>query len=319
MTVAGDPHLLVEGDPSDDPRAFRQALGQFATGVTVVTTMADGEPVAVTANSFSSVSLDPPMVLWSLRRASSSFEAFRRCGHFAINVLAADQTELSGQFARTAADKFGDVPWSAGLGGVPLLPGVAARFECEKAAEHDGGDHLIFLGTVRHYACYDRVGLVFSQGRYALPLSHPGRPSDLNFDVTGHPRDDFFLPLLARSYAYLSGAFSEHRDAEEVTVNQSRVLAFLATCSGASAEVIASFTFIGETAVKDAITKLLARGSIAPRPPGALVITPDGMELLQRIVTRAHGFEEEQLADLPPEDVAAARRVLRALAERGGR
>lgn len=317
--TADDPHLLDGGDPAADPRSFRQALGQFATGVTVVTVRDGDRPVGVTANSFSSVSLDPPLVLWSLRRQSGSLPAYLAAGHFTVNVLAADQTELASQFARTTADKFTDVSWTEGLGGAPLLAGVAARFECEKAAEHDGGDHVIFLGMVRRYACFDRMGLVFAQGRYALALSHPGRPSDMRFDVIGHPRDDFVLPLLARSYAYLSGAFSEHHDAEDTTVNQTRVLAFLATRSGAPAEIIASFTFLGESAVKDAIARLLARGSIAPRPPGALVITPEGMDLLHRIVSRARAFEDEQLADLPEEDVAATRRVLRALAERGGR
>ncbi|MGN6145450.1 MAG: flavin reductase [Mesorhizobium sp.] len=316
MTAADDTSLLHGGDPSADLSSFRQALGQFATGVTVVA--ADGEtgPFAVTANSFQSVSLEPPLILWSLRRQSSKIASFLQADHFAVNVLAAGQTELAGHFARSGGDKFAACEWSRGLHGVPLLAGVAAHFECAKVAEHDGGDHVVFIGKVERYACFDRSGLIFAQGRYALAISHPGRPSDLQID--GHPRDDFFLPLLARAYAYLAGAFSEHHSAEGVTTAESRVLAFLATGSGASAEAIAARTFLGENTVQDALAKLIAGGHVAPRPPGALVITESGLALLGRITARARAFEAEKLADLPPEDVAATRRVLRELAARGG-
>ncbi|MDF2808983.1 MAG: flavin oxidoreductase [Microvirga sp.] len=318
MNGQHDLQLLDAGDPAGDPRAFRRALGQFATGVTVITAMAGDEPVAVTANSFSSVSLDPPMVLWSLRRESRNLPAFQQAEHFAINVLAADQMELSNRFSRSAGDRFGTCDWRVGLGGAPIFDGVAAQFECRRVAEHDGGDHVIFIGKVERYSCFDRAGLLFSQGRYALALDHPGAPADLPIEAAAHPRDDFFLPLLVRAYTYLSDAFKEHHDAEEVTTNQSRVLAFLATRSGASAEVIARLTFLGVSAVEDALARLVGMGLVAPRPPGAIAITQEGIERLRRITMRAHAFEEEHLAGLDPDDVAATRRVLLALASRDG-
>jgi flavin reductase (DIM6/NTAB) family NADH-FMN oxidoreductase RutF/DNA-binding MarR family transcriptional regulator len=316
MGATVDPFLLHAGAPADDLRSFRKALGQFTTGVTVVTTQVDRQPAAVTVNSFSSVSLEPPMVLWSLRRQSGNMPAFRRAGHFAVNVLAADQIDLANHFARAVSDKFVACEWAEGLGGAPLLSGVAAQFECRKLAEHDGGDHVVFLGEVVHYRCFDRMGLLFSQGRYALAVDHPGSPADLH--LAAHPRDDFFMPLLVRAYAYLSDAFADHHDAEGITTNQSRVLAFLATRPGASVDAIASLTFLGQSAAQDAIVNLLAMGCVAPRPPGALMITPEGTERLRRILTRAHAFEEEKLADLPKEDIEATRRVLRALASREG-
>jgi len=316
MATAADLLLLHGGDPTADLRSFRQALGQFATGVTVVAGAGEAGPFAVTANSFQSVSLEPPLVLWSLRRQSSKMVSFLEAGRFAVNVLAAGQTELAGHFARSGADRFAGCDWAPGLGGAPLLAGVAAHFECVKVAEHDGGDHVVFIGRVERYACFDRSGLVFAQGRYALAISHPGRPADLQ--LAGHPRDDFFLPLLARAYAYLADAFSEHHGAEGVDTAQARVLAFLAIGSGASAEAIAARTFLGENTVQDALAKLAAGDYVAPRPPGALAITEKGLDLLRRIVARAHAFEAEKLADLPAEDVATTRRVLRALAARGG-
>jgi len=138
-----------------------------------------------------------------------------------------------------------------------------------------------------------------------------------SFYGAAQPRDDFCLPLLVRSYAYLSHRFDERRDADGLDVNQSRVLAFLATRS-ASVDAIAKLTFLGVAAVEDAVAKLIAVGYAAPRPPGAVAITPEGLACLQRITRRADAFEAEQFADLDPTKVAAARDVLLALATRDG-
>ena len=155
-------------------RALRAALGQFATGVTVVTARApDGTNVGVTASSFNSVSLEPPLVLWSLARSARSLAAFRGAGHFAVNVLAADQIPLSNRFATQRDDKFSGVECVDGLGGAPLLAGCAARFQCRRAFEYDGGDHLIFVGEVLAFDCDGSPSLLFHRGRYALPAPHP--------------------------------------------------------------------------------------------------------------------------------------------------
>jgi flavin reductase (DIM6/NTAB) family NADH-FMN oxidoreductase RutF len=124
-----------EGDPGLDPRAFRRALGNFATGVTIVTTVQDGRAVGVTANSFTSVSLDPPLILWSIDRKATSFAAFMAAAHFAVNVLAEDQLAISRGFARSGSDRFAGVDWTPGAGGVPLLNGVAAP---ARAKAHSG-------------------------------------------------------------------------------------------------------------------------------------------------------------------------------------
>ena len=116
-----------------DARAFRRGLGNFATGVTIVTARGPGgEQVGVTANSFNSVSLDPPLVLWSIDKRSSSHAVFEAASHFAVNILAADQIELSNHFARPQAEKFTGVACESGVGSAPLLPDCAARFQCER-------------------------------------------------------------------------------------------------------------------------------------------------------------------------------------------
>ena len=150
-----------------DTRAFRNALGSFATGVTVITAMgADGVLAGLTVNSFASVSLDPPLVLWSLSLYSPSLAIFQNCSHYAINVLAQDQEALSNRFAATQTDRFADLEFTAGTAGAPLLPGCCAWFECRNEMRHAGGDHLIFVGLVERYGQDLRPPLLFQAGRY---------------------------------------------------------------------------------------------------------------------------------------------------------
>lgn len=151
-----------------DCQSFRAALGNFATGVAVVTACApDGSFVGLTINSFNSVSLEPPLVLWSLDLASPSLEAFRAASHYAINILAADQEELSQRFATRLQDKFGDLLLCSGVGGAPLLHGCCAWFECANEIRYPGGDHLIFLGRVERFSGdADRPPLVYHAGGY---------------------------------------------------------------------------------------------------------------------------------------------------------
>lgn len=160
-------------------RRFRDALGRFATGVTIVTTLDPaGRPVGLTANSFNSVSLDPPMVLWSLARRSRNLAVFERCGRYAINILALDQRQLADRFARPVEDRFAGVDWAPGVCGMPLLAGVTAAFECLNETRVDGGDHVVFLGRVEAFDEADRTPLLFHSGRYAGPsyaLAETGR------------------------------------------------------------------------------------------------------------------------------------------------
>lgn len=146
---------------------LRRALGSFVTGVTVVTTRnAAGEPVGLTVNSFNAVSLDPPLVLWSLSLRAASFDTFMNASHFAVNVLAADQAAISETFARTGGDKFADLAWRNGSENMPLLEGTAASFTCRNAKRYPGGDHLIFIGEVIALQQHSRVPLAYAHGRY---------------------------------------------------------------------------------------------------------------------------------------------------------
>jgi flavin reductase (DIM6/NTAB) family NADH-FMN oxidoreductase RutF len=152
-----------------DRRAFRNALGCFATGVTVVTTVTDaGEPVGLTANSFSSVSLDPPLILFCLDRASHNLDAFRAAGRFAVNVLGDDQRDLSVRFSTTIDDRWDGVAWERWETGAPVLNGCLAALDCETEAIHEGGDHVIIVGRVQRLAATtDGKPLLYFRGNYA--------------------------------------------------------------------------------------------------------------------------------------------------------
>jgi flavin reductase (DIM6/NTAB) family NADH-FMN oxidoreductase RutF len=161
--------------PAFSVEQFRSALGMFATGVTVVTARdaTTGRRIGLTANSFNSVSLNPPLVLWSLARAAGSMPAFSRGSHYAINILAAEQRDLAERFASKLDDRFEGLLLREGSGGAPIIDGAAAVFECFNRSQYEEGDHVIFVGEVER--CTRREGalpLIFHGGRYftELPL-----------------------------------------------------------------------------------------------------------------------------------------------------
>ncbi|MBI5108553.1 MAG: flavin reductase family protein [Rhodocyclales bacterium] len=150
-----------------DSRSLRDALGEFATGIAVVTTRgADGQPVGVTINSFAAVSLEPPLVLWSLGLASPSRAAFEACSHYAVNILAVDQVEFSQRFSQAQQDRFAGIDLNVGAGGTPLLPDCSAWFECRNETRYPGGDHVILLGYVENFRRESKAPLIFHGGRY---------------------------------------------------------------------------------------------------------------------------------------------------------
>lgn len=154
--------------PAFSKAEFRTALGMFATGVTIVTARTEtGVLVGLTANSFNSVSLSPPLVLWSLSQAASTMEAFRTGSHYAINILGAEQQELARQFSAKGVDRFAGVGFQSGIGGAPLLDGAVATFECFNRSRYDEGDHIIFVGEVER--CQHREGaapLLYHGGKF---------------------------------------------------------------------------------------------------------------------------------------------------------
>jgi flavin reductase (DIM6/NTAB) family NADH-FMN oxidoreductase RutF len=172
MAPAKDP--AMPDPPADQATAtsfnirdFRDALGSFATGVTIVTTRGrEGEPVGLTVNSFASVSLDPPLVLWSQSLYAQSLPAFQEASHFVVNVLAAEQVDLAKRFAGDHDNRFLDVQHIVPEHGAPVIGGCAAHFECRNEARYYGGDHIIFVGRVERYVHTRKPTLMFCHGRF---------------------------------------------------------------------------------------------------------------------------------------------------------
>ncbi|GAB4472481.1 MAG: flavin reductase family protein [Burkholderiaceae bacterium] len=169
--------MQAKADHSAD---FRRALAQFATGVTVVTTRApDGTPTGLTVNSFASVSLDPPLVLWCLSLKADCIAVFRECERYLIHVLAVDQLDVARRFATRGADKFGPTAWRPTDDGLPRLDGCAAWFECDNRSQYEEGDHVILVGRVEAFQTVGGAPLIFHNARYVSHLVEQPLPPAL--------------------------------------------------------------------------------------------------------------------------------------------
>lgn len=307
---------IEAGDPADDPRAFRRCLGQFATGITVMTATATGRPVGVTANSFSSLSLDPPLVLWSIARTSRSFDAFVAAKGFAVNVLGAEQIALSQRFAGPVEDRFAGLGWRPGATGAPVLPGILALFECETEAVHDGGDHAILIGRVRRYARHAGSALVYAQGRYAIAEDHPSQRLKEEGSAAGESTaaslaDLRLMSLLTYVATYASEAFDAYRQAEGVNLLQSRTI-FALGAGPAGIDDVLRRSDLSRLSAEDTLASLAERGLVAAQD-GRYGLTESGRALLAKLAGQLDRFQAELFAGLPETDLAAARRVLEAL------
>ena len=218
-----------------DAKQFRNALGQFATGVTIVTTVdGAGRPTGVTASSFNSVSLDPPLVLWSLAKSAQSLQAFQESGYFAVHVLCRDQQDMSNRFARSGEDKFAGLEFARSETGVPLFDGCAARFVCKSAYQYEGGDHVILVGEVVDFQTSDREPLLFHGGSYKearQPAPALGTEETVDVDA-GTYSEDFLSYLLARAHFQMSLPVAELRRAWGMSETEFLCLSLLSLTPG---------------------------------------------------------------------------------------
>lgn len=303
-----------------DRRGFRNALGRFPTGVTVVTTLdPNGRRIGLTANSFNSVSLDPPLVLWSLAKSASSLTDFANAPHYAINVLAADQIGLSRQFSGATEDRFKGVPCRKGLGEVPLIEGCAAWFECHNVHQYEGGDHVILVGRVERFADADRPALAFHAGGYRVTSHHP---ESLALPTGQRFIDDYLLYLLARASHQASGQF--HRDLKKLTipVPHWRVLASLSDGAPMTVSNLAQIVLFKQptlTKVIDRMEKLglvERRASSSDRRQVLVRITRKGKNVVNGLLKRAKAHEVEILSGYSSAEAAQLKDALRTLVAR---
>lgn len=280
-------------------------------------TSRNGEQLAgMTVNSFSALSLEPPLVLWSIRRASGSLPTFVEAEHFAVNVLAGDQVEVANLFASPASDKFGTVAWSEGRTGSPLLTGAIATLECALAQLIDGGDHIIMVGKVLHFARHAGEPLLFAQGRYALSQEHPAA---VRANASAQPQspdagdDCSLLRLLHFTSHEMSEHFAEQRREAGLTVGVFRIYSWLRS-QPRTLEHLQRLAYLGDRDTQDSMVELVECGHVVREENGTYALTPRGLEAAAASRRRVQLFEEKMLLGLPASDIEATRRVLSALA-----
>ncbi|MCP5395307.1 MAG: flavin reductase [Sphingomonadaceae bacterium] len=303
-----------------DPRQFRAALGSFPTGVTIVTTLDNaGEPVGVTASSFNSVSLDPPLVLWSVAKSSKSLDAFCSSGHFAIHVLSAGQEDMSNRFARSGEDKFGGVDWRKGEAGSPVLGEYAALFECRTMHQYEGGDHVILVGEVLSFDQSEAPPLVFHGGRYAETRSRPDGQGDETVDIEhGRFTDDFLFYLLSRAHFQASRPARETYEAMRIGQTEYLVLSVLSMASPASPQTIAErLEHTGLCTGPDMLAAMEEDGWLVSDAEG-YSLAPRGRECLVRTLSVAKAFETDLLDQLTPGEIHEAKRLLKKIIDLTG-
>lgn len=303
-----------------DPREFRTALSAFATGVTVITARDPaGSIVGVTANSFNSVSLDPPLVLWSLSRGSRRIDAYRTAEYFAVNVLSADQVSLANRFAKSREDTFDGVEYTLGAGDAPLLEGCAARFQCRKSFEYEGGDHLIFVGEVQAFDNSGRSALVFHKGSYAVSEPHPAAIAGARQGAAGGFIDDYLDYLLTHAAHAFKRQFQPLVDRAGHDMFEWFVLANLSDRDDQTLQELTRETLMSEEMLIGVLRRMEARDLVTGRTDEwdgyreRFRLTHHGSERVVALLAAAKAHEADALGEFSADEARALKDALRRL------
>lgn len=277
----------------------------------MVTTQGKAGDVGVTANSFSSVSLEPPMVLWSLRKASTSLSAFTESGAFTVHVLAAHQQALSDRFARTSADKFAGLEIKRGFGGAPLLDDCAARLQCRLAFQYDGGDHVILVGEIVEFEHSDHPPLVFHGGRYSAIATPPSAATDDGNDAGA------LMELIGRAYHSLFASARQEFTRRGLNAEAFFVLRILGREDNKSFDAIAEvISATGRQLTPEVMQNLEQRGLIMRTDAGVFGITNEGRRVLVELTAVRLSAEQAALSNLDRSEIAIIKDLLRRLTPR---
>lgn len=294
-----------------DARAFRDALGQFATGVAIVTARGEGgECVGATVSSFNSVSVNPPLVLWSLDKNALSRAAFESSTHFAVHILTLEQRELARLFARRGADKFANLQCREGLGGVPLLEQCAACFECETRHRYEGGDHIIFVGEVLQFERLAGSPLLFHGGSFREARQYL---TDVSLDAavdetTGRFGPDFLCYLIARAHFQLYRPLAQEFERMGISETEYFTLSMLCIRERLSCEMLAKILeHTGHAPSPAQILDMQHKGLIELDPAAAtptLAITQLGRRLYVLVLAVDGRLASQALRGFAPGEIA---------------
>jgi flavin reductase (DIM6/NTAB) family NADH-FMN oxidoreductase RutF/DNA-binding MarR family transcriptional regulator len=297
-----------------DVRELRNCFGKFATGITVITAIApDGTKLGLTVNSFSSLSIDPPMILWSLDKQSKSMDALCAAPHFAVNVLASGQMDLSNIFARTSDEKFDGIELEQSELGLPLLAGTVAHFECRNINQIDGGDHVIFIGYVENFDMGSKKPLLYTNGEYTVAARHPGTRLAEPVEEARSSSDEFIIPLLLRSYWEISDPFYKELQDEGIPSSHARILIHLSHSPELTNSELSQAIRVDITSVAMSVIWLCDNGHLNRIEDNKLVISKKGLSHLNTVQSRAERFEKEILDGYSDQDVDMLKSMLRKL------
>ncbi len=243
---------------------LRKALGTFATGVTVVTTEAEnGEPAGLTVNSFTSVSLSPPLILWCLASGSENLPIFQATDYFAINILASDQRHLSNHFARRQYNKFNGIAYHKGLGNSPLLDGCVTWIQCKTTKLYEAGDHWIIIGEIVDLNTTMKEGLIFNQSHYgvSLPLPAEGKGNDIPDELIYSDSNSYFSLLFQAIHSYQEN-FEKNQHEIIESDYEARMLVVLNHFQSATIDELCKVIQIPNNEIQALLQELVARGLI---------------------------------------------------------
>jgi 3-hydroxy-9,10-secoandrosta-1,3,5(10)-triene-9,17-dione monooxygenase reductase component len=307
----------MDHPPTFDPKDFRQALGMFATGVTIVTTRAsDGSPVGVTANSFNSVSLNPPLVLWSLAKNARSVEAFTGGQHWNVHILSQEQEGLSNLFARAGEDKFGQQVLEPGVTSAPLLTGCSARFQCKTMFQYEGGDHIIFVGEVLSYDRTERPPLLYVTGQYALAARKAQNIStEAQADTAATLYSENLMGyLLGRAHYQFVGGFRVQLNERGLNDADFFVLSLLSVREALPlADIAAHIAYTGIDIGPVLLQSLCDRGLLQKDADAAYALTPVGRDAILHVMAAAKSEEADVVEQLGEAEAALLRNLLKRL------
>lgn len=300
-----------------DQKELRNALGQFATGVTVVTTSAeDNEPVGVTASSFNSVSLDPPLVLWSLSKTAKSMPAFETSGGFNVHILAAHQTDISNRFASSKGDKFEGLDHNSCDMGFPLLDEYAALFRCKTHYQYEGGDHIIFVGEVVEYQTNPLPVLIFHGGKYAdarpkLNKEDADEAVDLH---SGKFTENYLLYLISRAHFQTSLPVRQSYIEQGLSDQEFFCLSLLSMNGGLSPEAISNRLAHTGHAPDSEIFERLARKELISQQGGEagdISLTETGQKVFIELLAQSKALEEQLTKHFSEDELESAVRFMK--------
>lgn len=304
-----------------DPKAFRRALGNFATGVTVITAQdSEGNRVGVTANSFNSVSLEPALILWSIDKRSRSQDVFLNASHFSVNVLAVDQVEVSNNFARPVEDKFAGMDYIEGAGGAFILNNCAAHFECENYQTIDAGDHIILIGKVVNFSDNGKAPLLYHQGAYSAVLPHPSlkvseNVAEYNATQSSTQLYDNMHYLLTQAVRSYQNEYYPKQLAVGLSVSEARLVMVLYGEHGSTKEEMLREVGMPMREINVAVDALKHKGLIECHDR-RLSLTKKGQETAKGLCDIAVSHQKAVFDHYSTEEITSFKKILRELIAR---